>query len=550
MSIYQLPNEVLAMVASALEDGDLMAAASVSRRFQSVFGRQLFKNNRENGLAVLWATATGNEEALRTAIHMGVSLEAAWPRKWRSPWKNDCSPRWKVFDTKVKGYSAVHIAVELRLDKILEVLIQAGAPIDGLAPCCWRCSDEPPVHAIHDESPRWAPRTALHMAVCSRNPGAAERLMEGGASATVDGPDGPEVDGNLIPHNVRDWTILHDLSRVRAPGNAAADLIKRLVAKGLVDVGAATRDGTEPLATACAAGQYRIAIALLESGANCHARILSRPSHTILHVALDACYEMGTAPLARGTSDGYVDYLEGRQQDFDALATLATLLIQKGLNVDVTDGHGRTALHVAAKLGDVGVVDALLDEGASPALPDGAGKMALDIAKMQSRRLKSSTWSALPGISPEPESSGDEDEGFVPRRFIRLLRATEQAGVLTDQAGRRVFHIRVVWCPERNARWGRKLWLATEGATTVMQLNGENFVPRDPRLDVDLETVAVMFWATSGPPRIICQLKTYIPGNTNFRSHIVRVQFDSTADMTRFVEFCLPRVLTIEPRSQ
>ncbi|CCF32511.1 ankyrin repeat protein [Colletotrichum higginsianum] len=243
---------------------------------------------------------------------------------------------------------------------------------------------------------------------------------------------------------------------------------------------------------------------------------------------------MGTAPL-----------------DFEVLAELATLLIQKGLDVDAKDGHGRTALHIAAKLGDSGIVKALLDEGASPALPDGAGRMAIDIAKMQSRRLKSSTWLSLPGLSPETESPSDEDEGFVPRRFIGLLRATGQAGVLTDQAGRRAFYRRVVWCPESAVRWGRRLWIATEGATTVMQLNGEGFVRRDPRLvDVDLETVAAMFWTTTGHPRIICQLKTCIQENSKLQNDIVRVQFDSTPDMARFVEFCLPRVLAREPCSQ
>ncbi|KAK1990400.1 hypothetical protein LX36DRAFT_592681, partial [Colletotrichum falcatum] len=170
---------------------------------------------------------------------------------------------------------------------------------------------------------------------------------------------------------------------------------------------------------------------------------------------------------------------------------------------------------------------ALLDEGASPALLDGAGKTALDIAKMQSRRLNSSTWSALPGLLPETESSSDQDEGFVPRRFIGLLHATEHAAVLTDQAGRRAFYVRVVWCPESAVRWGRRLWIATEGATTVMQLNGENFMRRDHRLDEDLATVAVVFCTTSGPPKIICQLKTYIQGNTKLQNDIVQVQFGS-----------------------
>ncbi|KDN69960.1 putative ankyrin repeat protein [Colletotrichum sublineola] len=207
----------------------------------------------------------------------------------------------------------------------------------------------------------------------------------------VNGPNRPEIDSNILLHNVRDWTILHNLCQVRAPRNAAAELVKSLVAKGLADVSAATGDRIEPLATACNTGQYRIAITLLESGANCHTRLPGQPSDTILHITLDAYYEIGTTPLARGTSDGYAKYLKGRQEDFKALADLATLLIQKGLNVNMKDGHSRTALHITAKLGNLGVVNALLDKGASPVLPDGIGRMALNITKMQSRRLKSST---------------------------------------------------------------------------------------------------------------------------------------------------------------
>ncbi|KAK1975294.1 hypothetical protein LZ30DRAFT_809023, partial [Colletotrichum cereale] len=173
-----------------------------------------------------------------------------------------------------------------------------------------------------------------------------------------------------------------------------------------------------------------------------------------------------------------------------------------------------------------------------------------DIAKMKTRRLRSNTRSALPGVSPEAESAGDENEGFVPRRFVGLLRDTKQAGVLTDQAWRHAFYVNYIRCPEAAVRWGRRLWVATEGTTTVMQLNGENFLRRDSRLDVDLDSVAVVFWATSGPPRIFCQLKTYIPGNIKLRYDIVRDQFDTTPDMARFVEFCLPRVLTTERRSQ
>ncbi|KZL80701.1 ankyrin repeat protein [Colletotrichum incanum] len=358
------------------------------------------------------------------------------------PWKDSLPPRWKPLDAKGRGYSTVTSG--LGEVKILEMLKSTRAPVDGLAPYCWRCSDGPPVHAIQDESPRWAPKTALHLAVCSRSFEATEWLVEGGARMTADNPDGPEIDGHLFLPNVRGRTTLHELSRLRAPGSDATDFAKHAITNGSVDVGATTSEGVEPWATACSAGQYKITIASwsLESNVDCRTRIPSWPSDTILHVALDACYDMGTAPLAYDTGNGCADCLEGRHQDLVALAYLVNLLIQNGLDVDAQDGDDRTGLHIAATLGDVGVVDALLDEGAPPAVRDGTGGTALSIAKKQSRRLRSNKWSALPGTSPATGSSGNWDEGFVPRGFVGLLRATEQAGSLINQAGRHVFHLR------------------------------------------------------------------------------------------------------------
>jgi uncharacterized protein len=56
------------------------------------------------------------------------------------------------------------------------------------------------------------------------------------------------------------------------------------------------------------------------------------------------------------------------------------LLLAHGATLDDADNRGRTALMIAAELGDAGVVDLLLQRGADRTLKDKQGKTALDLA--------------------------------------------------------------------------------------------------------------------------------------------------------------------------
>ena len=61
--------------------------------------------------------------------------------------------------------------------------------------------------------------------------------------------------------------------------------------------------------------------------------------------------------------------------------SIANLLLQAGATVDAVNNDGNTALHEAARNGEIQVVEALLNAGADKAVKDKWGKTALDLAQ-------------------------------------------------------------------------------------------------------------------------------------------------------------------------
>ena len=56
------------------------------------------------------------------------------------------------------------------------------------------------------------------------------------------------------------------------------------------------------------------------------------------------------------------------------------VLLEHGADVNVVDGHGNTALMIAAGRGDVQCISLLLKSGADPQVKNKRGKTALDLA--------------------------------------------------------------------------------------------------------------------------------------------------------------------------
>ncbi|KAK1981025.1 hypothetical protein LZ30DRAFT_782324 [Colletotrichum cereale] len=76
----------------------------------------------------------------------------------------------------------------------------------------------------------------------------------------------------------------------------ACDFASWLVAQSGFDVDALTDQGPTPLATACAAGQFKLAHRLLSLGADCSVGVPTRATETIIHVVLRACTD-GQNPI-------------------------------------------------------------------------------------------------------------------------------------------------------------------------------------------------------------------------------------------------------------
>ena len=70
------------------------------------------------------------------------------------------------------------------------------------------------------------------------------------------------------------------------------------------------------------------------------------------------------------------------------MARVIALLLANGAPLDAADNRGRTALMIAAELGDAGVVDLLMERGADRTLRDKGGKSALDLAKNDAVRAR------------------------------------------------------------------------------------------------------------------------------------------------------------------
>jgi uncharacterized protein len=182
---------------------------------------------------------------------------------------------------------------------------------------------------------------------------------------------------------------------------AAAEGEKHSTVALLLDKGAdpnlSGRSGLTPLIAAAFKGNDRIVETLLAHGADPKVR------DTTAKAAMVYAAARGFDDIVRRLLDAGVDARERYGNDLTALMWAAghdegvgaaaverviDLLLAHGAALDDADNRGRTALMIAASLGDAATVDSLLRRRADRGLKDKDGKTPLDLAANAEVRAK------------------------------------------------------------------------------------------------------------------------------------------------------------------
>ncbi|HEX8610690.1 MAG TPA: ankyrin repeat domain-containing protein [Telluria sp.] len=168
-------------------------------------------------------------------------------------------------------------------------------------------------------------------------------------------------------------------------------LLKKLLAAG--DDPNICHAGLSPLIMAVGSGDFQAVKLLLDAGAR-----LDNPRDsnggTALHYALSTPpLEMATLLLERGADPQVLN--AGRMTTLHSLAlqplpaapqravqvALASRLLRQGVAVDAVHLQGSTALHMAVSVGNLDLMNLLLEHGANPALRNKRGEDALACAR-------------------------------------------------------------------------------------------------------------------------------------------------------------------------
>jgi uncharacterized protein len=171
-------------------------------------------------------------------------------------------------------------------------------------------------------------------------------------------------------------------------------VVQRLIARG-ADVNLTGRSDISPIAAAAYAGNDAIVQALMAQGAD--ERLPDATGkRPIVYAAAAGHLDVVKRLLARNV-DVNVRYAndltllmwaagaDEKVAEAEAVR-IVSYLLDHGAHVDDQDARGRTALMIAAEGGRTEVAALLVARGADPALRDGAGKRAADLAALTSLR--------------------------------------------------------------------------------------------------------------------------------------------------------------------
>uniref|UniRef100_A0A8C6KNH2 Ankyrin repeat and SOCS box containing 13a, tandem duplicate 1 n=2 Tax=Nothobranchius furzeri TaxID=105023 RepID=A0A8C6KNH2_NOTFU len=212
----------------------------------------------------------------------------------------------------------------------------------------------------------WADRTALHEAASHGRALQLKQLLEGGASVNVVTVD------NITP--------LHEAC-IQAHPNCA-----RLLLQAGAQVDVRTIHGSTPLCNACASGSLECAKMLLEYGAKVNPSLTALTASPLHEACIQGSVELVRLMIASGAK------LEAFDVHFGPPLHIACAkghldcvkeLLMAGANVNSVKFH-ETALHHAARVDVVDMIELLVEFGANVYASDNLGKKPADYTTPES----------------------------------------------------------------------------------------------------------------------------------------------------------------------
>lgn len=210
----------------------------------------------------------------------------------------------------------------------------------------------------------WTDRSAVHEAAAQGRALHLQQLIEGGAAV------------NIV--SVDSITPLHE-----ACIQGQTQCVKLLLAAG-AHVDARNIDGSTPLCDACAAGSLECVKLLLEHGATVNPPLFTfSPLHEACMGGNSDCVQImvdqGALMEAHDCHYGTPLHVACARQHYDC----AKVLLKAGANVNAAKLH-ETALHHAAKVKNISLIELLVEFGGNVYARDNMNKKPIDYTSLDS----------------------------------------------------------------------------------------------------------------------------------------------------------------------
>ncbi|CAH2286050.1 serine threonine- phosphatase 6 regulatory ankyrin repeat subunit B-like [Pelobates cultripes] len=262
--------------------------------------------------------------------------------------------------SKKHGDTALHACCRKRDVEVARLLVEYGAPIDGQ-----NSDGQTPLHIVAAEGNETLLKF-LHQ--CKANPNISDQMdrcplhiaAERGHTTVVEILT-EKFRSNVLARTKDGSTLMHIASQCGHPETALAFLKKGVL------LHMPNKSGAVCLHAAAKRGHTAVVKALLQKGANVDAR--TKDNYTALHIAAENCKPQvvqtllgfgAQVQLKGGKVQETPLHIAARVKDGEKVVEM---LLKSGADVNVEQEDGETAMHVAARHGNLKVLTALIEDG-------------------------------------------------------------------------------------------------------------------------------------------------------------------------------------------